>query len=294
MGINIKEYPKIGSVKWIKGTPYFLFGNSENGMVFKDWEAYHKDWDAPCYVPEYAAEDAAVTVDGVEYECGGQRNVCDWYSHNDLLRICHYNRRICDAMFESLDWVYPETWLQEARDSIDYRYAFDFVKPGATVYWNDPEHDRCSGYWEVCEICDDGEEWDCDTMVRLGDGNTEVYLSELSRYCPTEKLHDQAVRDFCVIKSWFCSEPVRNYDELQQFLSVASSYGAKVDQQLMKDEDGGWHGYAWVDFGVARARVYVDTDKYQLSQAVDVLNLETGRVSIVNDYISNLELERYE
>ena len=57
MNTRIDHVADIGEVHWHDNQPYFLFGNSENGFIFKDYEAYENDWDAPCYVPEYAAED---------------------------------------------------------------------------------------------------------------------------------------------------------------------------------------------------------------------------------------------
>ncbi len=55
------DYLQIGEVEYINGIPHFLFDQSSEGLIFKDEEAYQENWDAPCYVPEYAAEDAAVT-----------------------------------------------------------------------------------------------------------------------------------------------------------------------------------------------------------------------------------------
>jgi len=111
--MDTKKIADIGEVHWHEDLPYFLFGQSDNGFIFKDEEAYKNDWDAPCYVPEYAAEDNAIVIDGIEYECGGSKDKCDWYSHNDLLRLCEYNHKICDDLFNELDWCYPETCLNE-------------------------------------------------------------------------------------------------------------------------------------------------------------------------------------
>lgn len=106
--MDTKRIADIGEVHWHDGQPYFLFGNSNNGLIFKDYEAYNNDWDAPCYVPEYAAEGGAVTINGVEYDCGGPKEKCDWYSHNDLLKVCQGNHERCDFVFDEIDWCYPE------------------------------------------------------------------------------------------------------------------------------------------------------------------------------------------
>lgn len=121
-----KRIAGIGEVHWHDGLPYFLFGQSDNGFIFKDEEAYKNDWDAPCYVPEYAAEDAAVVVDGIEYECGGEN--CDYYTHNDLLELCCGNREWCDALFNDIDWCYPETRIEE-EDDTDISYFIALLNP---------------------------------------------------------------------------------------------------------------------------------------------------------------------
>lgn len=181
---------KIGSVHWYKNKPYFLFDQSENGLVFKDEEAYLNNWEAPCYVPENAACDAAVIVNGIEYECGGVKGQCDWYSHNDLLILCDYNYKICDRMFETLDWCYPETWLDEIDIfDFDYNYCYDFVKVGNKVYWIDPEG-ISSDYYDVVEIKDGNNKWCSDTIVVIANefSEAEVFLKELAIESPCKIL----------------------------------------------------------------------------------------------------------
>lgn len=179
MNTRINHVADIGEVHWHDNQPYFLFGNSENGFIFKDNEAYKNDWDAPCYVPEYAAEDAAVTINGIEYECGGSKDKCNWYSHNDLLKICRYNHKICDSLFQEIDWCYPNTWLDDCdnNDFIDYNYAYDFVKVGNQVYWKDSNQGLSSGYYTVESINDDNEPWNLDTIILIANEHSEVEVS---------------------------------------------------------------------------------------------------------------------
>lgn len=51
------EYLKIGELKIIDGEafvkPDYYDDSLTAGNIFKDAEAYDKDWDAICYVPEY-------------------------------------------------------------------------------------------------------------------------------------------------------------------------------------------------------------------------------------------------
>lgn len=195
--MDAKRIADIGEVHWHDGQPYFLFGNSDNGLVFKDYEAYKKDWDAPCYVPEYAAEDNAVTVDGIEYECGGSKDKCDWYSHNDLLKICRYNQKLCDSLFDTIDWCYPETWLDEREDGdMDWREFYDFVKVGSQVYWEDPDNGLSSGYYDVLSIHDDNKPWHSDTIVVIANGysEAEVPLNELMSDEPDKLFRNKQTR----------------------------------------------------------------------------------------------------
>lgn len=182
----------IGEVHWHDKQPYFIFGHSDNGFIFKDNEAYEKNWNAPCYVPEYAGEDAAVIVDGIEYECGGED--CDYYTHNDLLKLCCGNREWCDALFCSLDWCYPETKIEEEDDE-DTSYYYRFIKPGAKVWWNDPARET-SGEYEVChttfsfdkhgELTGDHDKFSLDAVVNLASpyGKAKAYVHELTPVYP--------------------------------------------------------------------------------------------------------------
>lgn len=191
--MNTKKIADIGEVHWYDNQPYFLFGNSANGLIFKDYEAYKNDWDAPCYVPEYAGEGAAITINGVEYECGGSKDKCDWYSHNDLLKICRSNYKICDTLFENVDWCYPETWMDDCdnHNAIDYNYAYDFVKVGNQVYW-EPQDDSFSyGYYKVVFIYDDHKAWDSETIVLIANkySEAEVPLRELMADEPAKLIY---------------------------------------------------------------------------------------------------------
>lgn len=200
-----RDYPMFGSVTWDNGRAYFRCENTDNGFIFKDYEAYDKYWDAPCYVPDDACTFGGVTLHGRKYDCAdtakGRR--C-WYSHNDLLEICHYNEKLCDTLFDEIDWVYPETKAFELADNADYWSEFwGFVKPGAVVYWNDPaatEDCDPSRYAKVDEVCQDeeaaagGEPWAGDEMVKLVgvenemDDYLEANIQELSVKSPEETI----------------------------------------------------------------------------------------------------------
>jgi len=184
------DYLQIGEVEYINGIPHFLFNNSSEGFIFKDEEAYYEDWDAPCYVPEYAGEDASVTIDDIEYECAGAKEHCDWFSHNDLLAICYGNKALCDFMFQELNWTYPQTWLDDHfNHNFDWGYWWSYVQEGARLWWNDPAKKTC-GWCTVVTVPQDlpKEEWEDETIIHiLPDGysvgaEAEVCLCELTDY----------------------------------------------------------------------------------------------------------------
>lgn len=197
--MEVKRIADIGEVHWHDHQPYFLFGHSENGFIFKDCEAYKDNWDAPCYVPEYAGEDAAITINGIEYECGGED--CNFYTHNDLLKLCCGNREWCDALFNSLDWCYPETKIEEEDDE-DTAYYYRFIKHGAKVWWHDPTGEA-SGEYEVCratfsfdehgELTGDRDEFFLDAIVGIVSPNCEieVHVNELTPVYPDFTKHEQ-------------------------------------------------------------------------------------------------------
>lgn len=192
------KYEKVGSVTWIDGQPYFRLEYSGQGNIFKDEEAYENDWDAPCYVPEYAIDDETwVTINGESYEGGGEDFRSGWFSHNDLLRLCCGNREWCDALFSILDWCYPETKITEEDDE-DTAYYYRFAVNGAKVWWNDPE-DETSGVYEIFDSPLEFDAWgeltseldDCllDTIIKISNGvsEAEVPLCELTPVYPDLK-----------------------------------------------------------------------------------------------------------
>lgn len=182
----MNQYEQIGAITWINNVPYFHFGQSSDGFIFKDAEAYEKNWDDPCYVPEYAAEDAAITINGIEYECGGDKTCCHWYSHNDLLAICHGNKKLCDYMFESLSWSFPNTWLDDAeKHGLDYNHLWDFVRDGNRVWWNDPDQELNGWYDVICTPPPSNyDDWDEDTEISISSRDNEIcaHLIDLTDY----------------------------------------------------------------------------------------------------------------
>lgn len=167
-----KGYSKVGTVKNIDGVPYYILESDGNDAYFKDEEIYEKDMRATCYVPY--SDETIIGPDGNEYDSAGE-----WYSHLDLLDLCHRNKRMCNNLFKELDGLSPETYLNEydEDDIIDY---WNFVKKGTKVYWNDPNN-KTNGVYEVYDVPPQ-EEWSEETIVLIGNGylKTEVCVVELS------------------------------------------------------------------------------------------------------------------
>ena len=165
------NFIKIGNVIKNGGEYSFESGSSENGFCFKDEEAYLNSWDEPCYVPEYGLPN----IDN--------NNTTDYYTHNSLLELCSNNKKLCDAVFYSVDWQYPETYLEELSNSCDFKEFWNFIQPGTKVYWNDPAKET-SGEYTVVELKNfsfEDDNWELDNIVLISNGTTEaeVCLSEL-------------------------------------------------------------------------------------------------------------------
>lgn len=126
----------IGDITYINGFPYFQFGKSVCGFIFKDENAYKNYWSAPCYVPEYHDQhETIVEINGRYFDCGGEKKC--WYSHDDILEECtdcwdHMNEAeheelgfenindLCDYVFKRLEWQHPVTVLHDIGCNMEY------------------------------------------------------------------------------------------------------------------------------------------------------------------------------
>lgn len=178
--IEAPEYLKVGEIKIVDGKIFIKSDYIDDGLafgyIFKDKEAYEKDWDAICYVPEYAFDDAEVDDDGFAIVSG--------YTHNQLLDMCYGNREWCDYLFSMFMWAEPDTYMDEWEDE-DIAYFYRFIKPNAKVWWNDPAGET-SGEYTVFEVPfefdEDGEliepeTFGSDAIIHIGDGFSEVEVS---------------------------------------------------------------------------------------------------------------------
>lgn len=180
--MNKKEYFKVGEAKVENGQvciqPDYYDDGITDGNIFKDAEAYEKDWNAVCYVPEYGFEDEGPDKDGFYHSFEG-------FTHNDLLELCHGNREWCDHLFHAQClWAYPGTYIEDADDE-DIAYFYRFIKPGAKVWWNDPAGETSGEYtvWAApFEFDEKGElvepeTFGLDVVVMIGDDNSEAEVT---------------------------------------------------------------------------------------------------------------------
>lgn len=144
--IETPDYLKIGEIKIVDDEifikPDYIDDGLAFGCIFKNEEAYEKDWDAICYVPEYAFKDVEVDADGFASVSG--------VTHNQLLDMCCGNREWCDYLFSKLMWAYPDTYMDEWEDN-DIAYFYRFIKPGSKVWWNDPAGET-SGEYSIYKV----------------------------------------------------------------------------------------------------------------------------------------------
>lgn len=174
-----QEYIKLGERRVVDGEIQYKPGYYDDGLAFghiyKDEEAYEKDWDATCYIPEYAFENAL--EDGFYTDAYG-------YSHNELLSLCNGNRELCDYLFNKMSWAYPESYWNEYDDE-DLAYFYRFIVEGAKVWWNDPAGETSGEYtilYVPFEFDENGQPVEQDTfasdaIILIGDGVSEAEVT---------------------------------------------------------------------------------------------------------------------
>lgn len=175
------NYLMVGELKIVDGVKYFKCDNYDDGWTFgyiyKNEEAYIKDWDAICYIPEACFDEVEPDEDDFAVVSGG-------YSHNDLLSMCCGNREWCDYLFSQLKWACPETYLNEWDDE-EIADFYRFIKPGAKVWWNDPAG-KTSGEYTVFvvpfEFDENGEliepeAFGSDVIIIIGDEVSEAEVT---------------------------------------------------------------------------------------------------------------------
>lgn len=167
-----KEYVKIGKAVQLEDGLYFQFDNSGEGDIFKDGYAYKHDYAAPCYVPENSRDEYNDRYP--EYDCKAED--CLWYSHNDLLKLCFHNNKMCDDLFACLRWESPDVVI-ERMENEDFGHFWSFVQPGARVRWCGPM--QLAGTYTVITEIDKFIGCELDEVIEIQDENGDIYQALL-------------------------------------------------------------------------------------------------------------------
>jgi DNA-directed RNA polymerase subunit RPC12/RpoP len=86
-------------------------GGNNEGFYFMDINAFNGKDGSICYVPEYAFDDKESVLEDEDGDWYDAKDI-DVYTFNDFVRIAGTEDR-ARALFEGLDWQYPETLMEE-------------------------------------------------------------------------------------------------------------------------------------------------------------------------------------
>ena len=84
---------------------FYQLEDSENGMAYKNEDAFRNHHNEVCYVPEAAC----MGYDG--WIVPATDKLC--YTYDDLLSLCDGSTKLCENLFDELDWCCPQTILKE-------------------------------------------------------------------------------------------------------------------------------------------------------------------------------------
>lgn len=112
--------------KWILNNEgsICIIGECEEGLVYKNNDAYKNSLHEICYIPEnyfelyYEEVDQILNeyIDGKISEENLYRKLNETefsYSHKDILKLCNNQEEIADKVFHSLTWQKPETIIEK-------------------------------------------------------------------------------------------------------------------------------------------------------------------------------------
>ena len=84
-----------------------------DGVVYKDKHAFETG-NGVCYIPENGFENNDENFGKLFAELDGNNYVTtSGYTRQDLINLCDGNERMAEDLFNHLDWMYPETLLDE-------------------------------------------------------------------------------------------------------------------------------------------------------------------------------------
>lgn len=111
----------------------FYFGESDNGFIYKNEEAFLNK-KGICYIPSYTFEELGDAITLQEIGDGD----CAAYTYSDLLNAVCGNEESAKFLFDCLDWTHPETELQNL-EQVDYGVCYEC----GTIYDEQEGHESC-------------------------------------------------------------------------------------------------------------------------------------------------------
>lgn len=92
------------------------------GLIYKNTDAYEKQSEEICYVPEYGADDFGNITHGYTFR-DFQRIASEYVENNVDVQIYlnsegYSEEVIADELFSSVDWQSPETLVSEWEDRL--------------------------------------------------------------------------------------------------------------------------------------------------------------------------------
>lgn len=102
----------------------YFGGRSEQGWIYKNYDAYENHLNKVCYISEYGFDDyyndlfhlfdlyhnKEFNIESLYEELA---NVSGGYTHKDILDLCNGQEEVAIAVFDTIDWQYPETYIEE-------------------------------------------------------------------------------------------------------------------------------------------------------------------------------------
>jgi hypothetical protein len=162
--LNQKQWVMVGKhLKNEDGEDYYVLDYTEQGMAYKDEDAFWNRPDEVCYVPEACIEqnDDGTWSEPIAYQ---------GYTGKDILDLCYGNFELAHIVFDTVDWQCPETYLNELEmdAGMDWYSIWSFVRPHHMVYWEDPEGITSGEYTVI----------DFPQLSKEGDIEDEAFMQE--------------------------------------------------------------------------------------------------------------------
>ena len=79
------------------------------GFIYKNDEAFRKNMDEICYIPEFSRLSCFNEETNEDVEYGSHTK----YTRRDFINLCNDNEKLAEMLFDDVDWQHPESLLEE-------------------------------------------------------------------------------------------------------------------------------------------------------------------------------------